>query len=577
MVTPKRDQMGAFARPSEASVHSAVARHRELHVSVIDESSDAPPATEATHEAVARPWLGPVRTAVRRVPAVVWWITALHVAVLLAYSVLLPTYRAPDEPLHMSLSEQFADELRYPAWDEGRTDMGIQRSARIVRFGDDSRHLTAAEAPPRDERPTTDELRAGDGRQGINQLTQHPPLYYVVTGSTMLAIETVVGEPIGSFDLQAWVYRLMSVAMIAPLPLLVWQAGRRLGVPAPVGVAATLVPLAIPQLSHIGSSANNDNLMLVLFWALTPVVIRVAGGALGPRTAVLAGVLTGLALLTKAFALVMLPWVGAALLLAAWRGGQAVRRSAIGFGLIYGAVSMALGGWWWVRNVVVHGRLSKSRMSELVPRREGVELDLPQFLDIWSERTLRRFWGRFGWHDTGLPDVAVVLATLVVVVALVLACRRRDGVAGTPLATRLLLVLPLVLLIGIQFQRGLNSHLNTGRWAGLQGRYWYGAIAALCLLVALGLAQLLGRWLPWLPAGVAAAAVTMHVLAVVALLSFYWGAPGSALVDRWRAVVGWAPVPPFLLVLGALAGGVALAGTAVQLVGLGREPARPRQ
>jgi hypothetical protein len=42
----------------------------------------------------------------------------------LAYSILVPTYRAPDEPLHVDLAHHVSEELDYPAWDERDTGSG---------------------------------------------------------------------------------------------------------------------------------------------------------------------------------------------------------------------------------------------------------------------------------------------------------------------------------------------------------------------------------------------------------------------------------------------------------------------
>src|SRR5919106_1594267 len=94
------------------------------------------------------------RVAARRVPALIWWITGLHVAMLLAYSVLLPTYRAPDEPQHADIARYVSEELDYPAWDERDLGVGVARSLGLVEFHRPrlSAHLTEAEALPKDER-----------------------------------------------------------------------------------------------------------------------------------------------------------------------------------------------------------------------------------------------------------------------------------------------------------------------------------------------------------------------------------------------------------------------------------------
>lgn len=104
---------------------------------------------------------------------------------LLLYSIILSTYRAPDEPLHADLSHGMSEDFHYPAWDEGQTSAGIRRSLPLVRFSRRSAHLAADEAPHKPDRPSLEELEAGSEPSGINQLTQHPPQYYMAAGSTV--------------------------------------------------------------------------------------------------------------------------------------------------------------------------------------------------------------------------------------------------------------------------------------------------------------------------------------------------------------------------------------------------------
>jgi small subunit ribosomal protein S36 len=501
-----------------------------------------------------------------RAPAVIWWICALHVTVLLAYSVLLPTYRAPDEPLHVDLAHVFSEEFDYPAWDERDTGAGILHSLNLVQFHTGSRHLEAAAAPPKDHRPSIDELDEQPRPRGINQLSQHPPLYYVASGTLERGVELVTGDPIGAFDVEAWFYRLVSIIMVAPLPLIIWTLGRRLGLPEPVGIAATLLPLAIPQYLHMGSVANNDSLMILLFWLLTPVILRLADGDIRARTAALAGLLTGLALYTKGFALVLPLWVSAALLVALCRLGRGHLRQITRAGLTYSAVSLAFGGWWWIANLVRYGDPLPTRYSELVAPIESDVRNYREFLEMWGTITTRRFWGDFGWFDVHIPGMAVTAATAVVVVALVVACTRRDRVAGSPIGDRLLLAAPIVLLVTVQFVNALRAYILLGRMPGLQGRYWFGALAALAVIVALGLANLARGQIRWLPLGVFSAAVAMNVIAVSTILSYYWGAPGSAITSRVHAIVAWAPVQGEMLVAGAVVGSLIAAVTTVRVV-----------
>jgi hypothetical protein len=506
----------------------------------------------------------------RGVPTVVWTITALHVALLLAYSLLAPTYRAPDEPLHVDLAHLFAEDLRYPAWYDRDTGVGVLRSLDRSDFHNGSEHLEAGAAPSRGDRPSIDELDQRERSGSINQLPQHPPLYYVIAGSAERVAELVTGDPLGAYDLETWFYRLVSIAIVSPLPIVIWRTARRIGLPDMVALGATLFPLTVPNYLHMGAAVNNDSLMLLLFWLLTPLVIRLAQGDVGLRTSALAGLVTGLALFTKGFAFVLPLWVLGALAVALRRLGRPHLRRVAHAGLTYAALALATGGWWWVANVIRYGELAPSRYSDLVSPVENDSRDLGKFVEQWSTITTRRFWGDFG--GLYIPGYVVAAASVVVIVGIVIACTRRDRVAGTPVGDRLLLAAPFLLLVAVQFANALRGYLALGRMPGLQGRYWFGAMAALAVIVTLGLANLLRHAVRVLPLGMFAAAVAMNTFGVAAMLGHHWGAPGSAIKDRFGAVVAWAPVEGELIAGGAVLGGGILAATIVQLVLLSKRP-----
>ena len=97
----------------------------------------------------------------------------------------------------------------------------------------------------------------------------------MLTGSTLrLSRNLIPGSGAAALDRDWYVMRLFNVMMLVPLPLLAWAAARRLHVGEAAAITASVVPLAVPQLLHIGSSINNDNLLVLLCSILAVLVAQ---------------------------------------------------------------------------------------------------------------------------------------------------------------------------------------------------------------------------------------------------------------------------------------------------------------
>jgi hypothetical protein len=241
-------------------------------------------------------------------------------------------------------------------------------------------------------------------------------------------------------------------------------------------------------------------------------------------------------------------------------------------GALYAATAMVVGGWWWVRNLVLYKAISPSAVDTMEADPEDLDIAWGQFLELWSNRTTQRFWGDFsGGPPTHLPGWMFGLATVVVFVGIAAGCRRRDRVAGVPFGERALLAAPLLLLIVTQFAFAFRGYLRSGRFPGMHGRYLYGALAGLSVIVLLGLANIV-RSRRWLPLAVLFAAGVMNVTAIPRIMAHFWGEPGSPMGDQARAMIAWAPLPGELIGAGALVGALVVAGTLVQA---GRVALRP--
>ncbi len=479
---------------------------------------------------------------IQRYPRVVWLLTGYFALILFAYTILLPTYRSPDEPNHVDLIMAVREDLDYRGPTEAFQSRQMLASLDLVQFDDRSANLTKTEAIPRSERPTFDDLGSRADSSEPNQLTQHPPLYYGSMALVSTVITAVVPiDDLGSFDRLVALMRLLNIPLTAALVPLGYEAARRLGFDEPARLAVAAFATSVPQLAHIGSAVNNDNLMVPLFAVLSVLTIPIMRGDRSVRTAVLTGVALGLLLFTKGFALVAPIWVVFAYLVA-----PDLRRhpATVGSRLaIVAGVSFAAGGWWWLRNLIVFGTIQPHRvLNESDPAFDPDPA-------LWIERYLTwmsaRFWGWFGWFDVRLPAWLTTVATLVVLGLLVVGSvawrGRRVEVAS--------LLAPAVLVFVVWGSIAYETYTRTGLTAGIQGRYLFPGIVGIAAVAAAGATRLAGSR-PWVaPLAVLAAGTVLHLVSARRLLNAYWGRPGASLWAQLDALQAWAPWPPAVLVV----------------------------
>ena len=491
------------------------------------------------------------------VPRAVWLIVALHGALLMTYSVSFASFRGPDEPQHTDLVRYVRTADDYPAFDERNLGRPVVEALDIVRFDVPavrSRDLPETEAPPRAQRPSFEDL--GSDLETVpeeaNQLPSHPPLYYGLAAAVTGALSALPGEL--AFDQEVGILRLLGALLVLPLPLLAWSTARRLRAGWSTGLAAAAVPLAVPQLHHIGASVTNDNLLTLLVGIATLLVARVVTGDRAWRTAALLGLVTGLALLTKAFALFLPIWILMAFGLAvrrgwSWRGS--LPRIAVALGLAF-----VVGGWWWARNLLVFGQI-QTGIKLLDPAPGGFDPDPLWWLGRYFTLMPLRFWGSFGWFDVSIPAVAAIAATVVVLLLVAVGLVSADS--GRRRIDLTMMLMPLLAIAAMVAIGAFQGYLRTSFDEGLQGRYLFPGLVGLAAVVAWGL-----RDKRWAPLAVLVGAAAMQVTAGLTIVHFYWG--GAGLLAEFRAMAAWAPWNPVVLAVGVAALGVAVIATTAELV-----------
>lgn len=475
--------------------------------------------------------------------------------VLALHALLAPGFRASDEPQHLSTALRLLNGGGYPAPGAAVVDEAVAASYPYLGFPG-LRELHAQR--PLDRRPadladpTLRELRAPDLPREppqLDQMTQHPPGYYLGLAAAAAALGLEDERPATTL----LVLRLLSAALLLPLPWLCWAVSRQLGLPAAAAAAAAWVPLAWPQIAVTGGTLNNGTPLVVcgalLAWLLLPVV----RGGTGVGRAAGVGAVLAVGLLTKGFALAFLGTTVLAYVAAARAAGT---RAALRAGAVVTA-SAAGGLAWWVANVVRFGAV-QPRGDDLVV--SGRELDLP----MWTWRVVRAlswsWWSIHGWLENPLPLpgwVAVTLTALVLVGAGTWFLHRRPAAL---LVLHSLWLLPLAVVVHGAF----GAWLEIARLRGVQGRYLQTGAVTACVLVAAGLASH--------PLTRRALRVVPLVTTLVALggawraLGWFWVRPDPGLPESW-----W-PVPSGTVT--ALATALLVVGAMAQV--LDRPPPHPR-
>ena len=483
-------------------------------------------------------------------------VTVLWAGVLLGWLQLTPLYRAADETLHVDLLLHVLDGDGYPPAGELELDPEVRASYPLAGLSSEQRPelaslyplpLSSTDVPPREV--SFDELDPQPGLPDIgNQMTQHPPLYYgLVAGAATL----VPGFDDRSFVTQVGLLRLLSACLLLPLPVLAAAAARRLGAAPPIATAAALLPLGVPQLAHVGASLNNDVLLVLLGAAVAAPLVSVGRGDASRRTALVVGVLLGLALLTKALAVGLLVWAALAYALALLGPARAERGRVVGSALLAAAVALVVGGWWWVVNLVRYGTVQPSGTPPL----PAIDTD-PDLLDFtWSflNRVTASTWGSFGWLEVQVPVAAQLAGLVTVLTGLVLFLVRRPA-APWSRAAGATAVAAFALQTAVVYQQSLKNYLRGGYLAGLQGRYLFAFVAVLAALVAIGLAAALpARARRWAPLAALAAVLGMQAVGVLAALHGFWWPDGEGLRRALAIQSAWAPFPRATTALAALA------------------------
>lgn len=497
---------------------------------------------------------------VRATPPTVWLLVLLHGFLALAYAVAVPLLHAPDEPAHVDLVAQVDDHLALAPYEDLRYSPDVEEA--VTRVGLDQLDwrfaprtpwtpLDPSETLARPERPTYPALAPAGPAEVRNPSRLHPPAYY----ATVDGLDTL-GQWAGAtsaetapWDAVVLRWRVWSILLTLPLPWLAFWTAVRVSGRRRLGIAASTLVLAVPQLSHSAGSVNNDTLLYTCAGVVTLACAWIATGDRSWRPAIIGGVGAGLAMLTKIFGLGAPVWLAGAYLVAVAARHVPWRTAAARLGGAAVATLVA-GGWWPTRLFLTQGTPSPRGFAYPIPD----EVSAP--VGTWLGEVVRRLtitsWGWFGVEQFRIPVWLVVLATAVTVVAVTAGLVRRRGVG-------VVLLLPLTTALAMVLYAAWDGYAQSGIPSGLHGRYLFAGLVGLVALGAVGLHALVRR--DALVVGLAAASVAvLQATGLGVILTSYWAGPG---LDHVRSMITFAPWSGRVVVLLA----VLAAGTAVLAVG----------
>jgi hypothetical protein len=498
-------------------------------------------------------------------PLAVWTATALHLGVMIIFTLLYPAYFGFDESGHVSrvMGAQHGDLYPVPGVDS--YVVGVNDSYQMFTVKDQPPFIAYLPLP-RADRPSFISLGGGTSEPEPaavpNQLAQHPPGYYALAAGVLDAIPDA---PHLAWDQTVGLLRLLDVLFLLPLPYLCWALARRY-TRSRIALAAAFAPILLPAFERLGGSVNNDDLLILLTSVFLLQVAKAMDGDTRIRVAVTMGVSLILALLTKGFALV-LPPVAVLAYLIAWRRN---RTPFPQWPVRIVVLSGAIGGLWWLRNLNVYGSVQPAGLTKAQanvvwpPLPRGTTEHLSTYAHHVLDRMTTDVWGALGLTvPPSLPGwitfVASVLAIALILLGFVatFAGRRGGGTQDEPTGRHagppqrvpavdlLMLLLPTVLVVVPLLFHGWSDYSRTGQLIGIQGRYLYPGFVGLVAIAAVGADLVIGLLPPaverFVPVVTCVLAIAIEVTAGCVVLSKLWlrqGSPLSANISRVAHAVG---------------------------------------
>jgi len=494
--------------------------------------------------------IGSLLELVRRIPRAgrVCFLLALVNAAI--WGVVVPPFQVPDEISHFGYAQYIAETGKAPPQGAGAQYSPQEQLALsdldfypLVGHIDQRGILTPAENEALEAALATHPSPVGEG--GASAATNQPPLYY--------ALEAIPYwlSPSSNILTRLAMMRLLSALMAAFTVLAVFLFLRELlpGSPWAWTVGALVVAFQ-PTFAFIAAGVQGDNLLFLASAATFLALARAYRRGLTKRRAAAIGLATVVGVLGKLTFIALVPGIGLAVLLLAWRAWPSHRREALRSVLVAGALVALpvvaygiLNASVWHRGGITAGGLAgatstSAQAAHTITLNESLDyiwqLYLPrlpfmhhrEFLgypltSVWLDGLI----GHFGWLDYNFPawvySVAKWLFLALGLLALSTIVRLRRMIVPLLPLLGCFAVMTVGLLSAIGYT-GIRYRANTGV-PFEQARYLLPLLALYGLFMVLAARGVGRRWAPALGAALVVLAMAHGLFAETLTISRYYG------------------------------------------------------
>ena len=426
--------------------------------------------------------------------------------ILLAWALLTPAFRSPDGPAHFNSVLRVAHGGGWPEPGTVEIDDSLLlagQEAGLIPENRDSLGMLGItvlnggtiqgtgpgfwQVEPTEHYSVLDYGQVEvPGFDDQDQMTQHPGLYYYLAAGVL----HLVGAMDWTWNGQYLLIVLFSSTLMVPVVPLTLLTARLTGLSRLASLATALPIFALPQLAHIGASVSNDSLTILASSATMAGSAYLMRRGFTWKATLATGIPFGVATLTKGTALpLVFTIILAGILVAKYSDQKGNAGTLISFfaGMVpIGLVTISMGGWWWIANLVNHGVIQPIGFKSQLYEWRDVTPTLGEWIDGASFRLLSSTWGGFGWLEVHYSTVVWWGATIV---AIILICSGIGGAVRMHPVSRVPAWLMLsALLTSVFFALAINlrlswdSYVEFGTIAGIQGRYLFIAVVPLAVI-----------------------------------------------------------------------------------------------